>query len=315
VTKVSVVICAYTLERLNDVYEAVNSVLQQTLLPYEVIVSVDHNKALLEKLRTGMAAGVTVLFNEGVRGLSETRNVGIRNASGDIIAFLDDDAVADKDWLQKLIKPFDDPAAMAVGGRIDPLWQGGQPIQPLPEELYWIVGCTYKGMPRRGNQVRNLIGCNMAFRAQAFKSVGLFSTDVGRTGKTQGIGDDSEICLRLSRKLPGALILYEPEAIVHHKVPQWRVKLSYLIQRSHDEGYYKSVVRKLCANSTTKPLSAEDTYLRYLLLVAIPQRLKRCYQRRSLLQIVAIFICIGATGVGYLTGRLKNRRLAVPLEQ
>ena len=309
---ISVVICAYTLERLNDIHDAVNSVLGQTLPPHQVIVSVDHNPELLERLKAEVPGGVTVAFNDGASGLSETRNVAIRHATGDIVAFMDDDAVAEKDWLQKLIKPFDDPAVVAVGGKIIPLWLDGCRPVWFPEELDWIVGCTYKGLPCHGNQVRNLIGCNMAFQARVFQSIGLFRSEVGRTGKTQGAGEDSEFCLRLTGNLPGALILYEPEAVIYHKVPSWRVGLKYLVQRTHNEGYCKSMVRELCSGSSPKPLSTESSYLGYLLLTAIPQRVKHLYRPQALLQAGAILVCIAATGAGYLMGRLQHRRLAPP---
>ena len=304
--KVSVIICAYSLDRFNDVLEAVASALGQTIPPHQAIVSVDNNRELLERLRTEIPATVTLVFNDGVKGLSETRNAGLRAASGDIIAFMDDDAVAEQDWLENLVRPFDVENVAAAGGRIVPQWlDGGRPGW-FPEELDWIVGCTYAGLPHSGNQVRNLIGCNMAFRAEVFDSVGLFNTAVGRTGKTRGSGEDSEFCLRITRKLPGVLIVYEPRAIVHHKVPSWRVTPGYLLRRSYDEGFHKSTVKKLHSGSPGEPLSTENSYLRYLFVTAISRRLKTFYRRESFLQMDAIFSCIAATGAGFLKGQLAG---------
>ena len=303
--RVSVVICAYTLNRLVDIHEAVASALSQTLPPHHVIISVDHNRELLERLKTELPAAVALVSNDSVKGLSETRNAGIRTATGDIIAFIDDDAVAEKDWLEKLSRHFQNSVVAAVGGKIVPQWLDGSRPAWFPEELDWIIGCTYAGLPQRGNLVRNLIGCNMAFRASVFTSVGLFNTAVGRTSKTQGIGEDSEICLRLTRLLPGSLIVYEPGAVVRHKVPSWRVKPGYLFRRSYDEGYHKNTVQRLSSGSSV-PLSAENRYLRYLLLTSIPRRLKRMYRCQELLQVGAISLCVAAVGLGYSTGRIKN---------
>jgi glycosyltransferase involved in cell wall biosynthesis len=306
--KISAVICVYTLDRLKDIHEAVSSVLRQLSPPHQVIISVDHNLELLKRLKAEIPVGVELVFNDSTKGLSETRNAGIRAATGDIIAFIDDDATAEKDWLEKLSQHFENSAVAAAGGKIVPHWlNGGRPAW-FPEELDWIVGCTYAGLPHRGNLVRNLIGCNMAFRANTFNSIGLFNSKVGRTNKTQGIGDDSEFCLRLTHALPGALIVYEPEAVVYHKVPSWRLNLSYLLSRSYDEGYHKSTVKRLCAGLATEPLSTENSYLRYLLFTAIPQRLKRFYRWEASLQLGAILICIMATGAGYLRGRLKKQQ-------
>ena len=92
--KVSVIICAYSMERLRDIHEAVDSVLSQTLKPHEVIIAVDHNKELFHRLESEIPTEVKLVLNEGAHGLSETRNVGIRYSSGEIVAFTDDDAVA-----------------------------------------------------------------------------------------------------------------------------------------------------------------------------------------------------------------------------
>ena len=312
--RVSVIICCYSLERFRDVLQAVSSVLAQTLPPHEVIVSVDHNLKLMEKLRTEIPAGVTLVCNTGIKGLSETRNVGIRAASGDIIAFMDDDAIAEKDWLEYLTQHFNSSAVAAVGGKIAPYWLNGDRPCWFPEELDWIIGCTYLGMPQRGNQVRNLIGCNMAFRSEVFRYIGFFSAAVGRTSKTQGIGEDSELCLRISRNLPGALIVYEVGALVRHKVPAWRLKLGYLFKRSYDEGYHKSTVKRLSSGLAAKTMSTENSYLRYLLFIAIPQRLRHLCSWQAFLQQWAILACIAAVGIGYFTGQLKNGCQAKSIE-
>lgn len=303
--KVSVVICAYTLDRLKDVREAVASALVQTLPPHQVIISVDHNRELLERLKTELPAAVALVSNDSAKGLSETRNAGIRAATGDIIAFMDDDAVAEQDWLEKLVRPFEDSSVAAVGGKIIPQWLDGARPGWFPEELDWIIGCTYAGMPHRGSKVRNLIGCNMAFRVGVFASVGLFNTAVGRTSKTQGIGEDSELCLRLTRLLPDALIVYEPGAVVRHKVPSWRAKLGYLLRRSFDEGYYKSTVKRLYPGPSAESLSTESSYLRHLLFTAVPRRLRHIYRGQAFLQMDAILTCVAATGAGYLRGQLN----------
>jgi glycosyltransferase involved in cell wall biosynthesis len=196
---VSVIIYCYTEERLEDIHEAVESVLAQTLRPHEVIIAVDHNKQLYEILKSYYLIGqpsqptkltqqaqrtlstpqTKVVLDEGAQGLSETRNVGIRASSSDIVAFIDDDALAEPEWLENLISPFQPPqqtqetqttrgTVAAVGGRAIPLWQNGKRLSWFPEQLDWIVGCTYKGLPVEPlnlglRTIRNVIGCNMAF--------------------------------------------------------------------------------------------------------------------------------------------------------
>jgi len=304
---VSVIICCYSFERYDDIREAVASVLNQTLPAHEVIVAVDHNPALLERLRADLPPSVTLIPNDGVKGLSANRNAGIAVASGAIVAFMDDDAVAQPDWLRVLAGAFVDPAVLAAGGRIVPRWTGGARPAWFPEELNWIVGCTYKGMPVQNKRVRNVIGCNMAFRITELRAIGGFHPDVGRVGKMSGIGEDSEVCLRLTRTYPEALILHETGAVVDHKVPAWRASPGYVVRRSHDEGRYKTVVRALSAARPGEALATENSYLRYLLLQAVPRRLTLMSQPARTQQAATILLCIAATATGYLRGRLRQR--------
>ena len=88
--EVSVIICTYTMERLGDIQETVESVLTQTLQPCEVIIAVDNNEQLYQRLKTELSSKVKVVLNQDTQGLSETRNVGIRASAGNIIAFIDD---------------------------------------------------------------------------------------------------------------------------------------------------------------------------------------------------------------------------------
>src|SRR5437763_462926 len=98
---VSVIICAYTEERWYDLVAAVESIQQQTTPPCEIIVVIDHNTPLLERVQMHLP-GVCVIENGEVQGLSGARNSGIAVARGALIAFLDDDAVAEPDWLEWL---------------------------------------------------------------------------------------------------------------------------------------------------------------------------------------------------------------------
>ncbi|MCL0060398.1 glycosyltransferase family 2 protein [Dehalococcoidia bacterium] len=298
--KVSVIICAYTMERLRDIQEAVQSVLAQTLKPYEVIIAVDNNEELFQELKTELPPEVKVVLNKGAQGLSETRNVGIQASTGKITAFIDDDAVAERDWLENLTRHFHEPMVVAVGGRAIPLWLNGSRPSWFPEELDWIAGCTYKGLPVFGNEIRNVPGCNMAFRKKIFEKVGFFRSEMGGIKETPRGGEEADLCLRIKHKMPEALIIYQPDAVIHHKVPSWRLSLRYLAQRSYNEGFYKRRLKKLCGDLCQKPLSTENSYLHYLLLAAIPQRLRKFYKRGSLSQAGVIMVSIAAVGMGYL---------------
>lgn len=307
--KISVVVCCYSMDRLDDIREAINSIVTQTLKSHEVIVAVDHNVDLFHTLKVELPLSVKVVLNEGVRGLSETRNVGISTSSGEIVAFIDDDAVADKLWLEKLSRCYSDSSVVAAGGRAVPQWSDRQRPSWFPEELDWVIGCHHKGPLQKSNEVRNMIGCNMSFRREAFEKAGLFSNRLGRVGKLQGLGEETEICMRMKHTMPNSVILYEPDAIIYHKVPYWRVTWKYLVQRSHNEGLYKIIVRNLALGTSTDPLSSENSYLRYLLLVAIPGRIRGVYKKCNFSQLLAITLSIAAVGIGYIEGITRTTRL------
>jgi glycosyltransferase involved in cell wall biosynthesis len=166
---VSVIICCYTTARVALLRDAVASVQAQTLPPVEIVVVVDHNPELFAlAVRELRCLGVTVVESSGEPGLSDARNTGIAASRGELVAFLDDDATAEPDWLARLVAPFADPRVAVAGGAVDARWLAGRPGW-FPDEFGWVVGCSYKGQPRRRAAVRNPIGCNMAFRRQRWR--------------------------------------------------------------------------------------------------------------------------------------------------
>jgi glucosyl-dolichyl phosphate glucuronosyltransferase len=299
--KISVVIPCYSMDRFEDTLETIQSVLAQTLKAYEVIVSVDHNEELFKKLKDELPGDVKVVLNQGVVGSAETRNCGIRTAQGDIVAFLDDDAVAKENWLEELIKPYNDDDVMVSGGRIISTWKNGRPLW-FPEELDWIVGGIYKGYTESQSHIRNVLWSNMSFRRRVCDQVGYVRTDIGALGNVARSGDETELCMRISHHISGAKIVYFPEAVVYHKALPSHSSLISAIKRSFREGKYKSINSRDFASLAKQPLSAENSYLKYLLFTSIPQRLLRFYKKGRLLQAGTIIISIIATGTGYLLG-------------
>jgi cellulose synthase/poly-beta-1,6-N-acetylglucosamine synthase-like glycosyltransferase len=210
----------------------VRSLKKQTLSPLEIILVVDpdehlvgHYKAISEDIKIVVSAEC---------GLSNARNVGVASSRGDIIAFIDDDAIADEEWLQNMVRDFDDPAVIGVGGSIIPVWDGVRP-KWFPSELDWIIGCIDEGPSSAKVTVKNPWGCNMAFRRSAFERVGLFDL---RTGRRRGMlrgSEEAEFGRRLLSAMPGSKIIHDPAVIVHHRVPKRRATLSRVLRRSFQE--------------------------------------------------------------------------------
>lgn len=299
---VTVVICAYTAERWGNLLDVIESVRLQTLPPQEVLVVIDHNEDLYERL-IEVVDDVTVVENTGPRGLSGARNTGVGLANSDVVAFLDDDAEAAPDWLEHLVALYDDPDVLAVGGRVEPVWEGGRPGY-FGEELDWIVGCSHRGMPRVATEVRNVIGANMSFRLEVLRQLGGFSHSLGRRGAVPLGCEETEVCIRSTMAMPGSRIVYEPAALVRHHVPARRATVGYMIARAWSEGLSKAQVSHTVGHK--RALGSERRYVRSVLPRAVFAALHdfgRSGNRDGLGRAGAVVAVLLTTAAGYFRGR------------
>lgn len=313
--KISVIICGYTMERLHDIREAVDSLRNQTLKPDEIVVAVDHTREVFNKLKDELPPDVKVILSEGLPGLSETRNTAIQNSSGEIIAFLDDDAVADETWLENLISAFDDPKVMAVGGEAVPAWPGGKPPFWFPLDFDFIIGCTnHKKLILQSNgEIRNVTGSNMAFRKEVFEEIGLWETKLGRCEMNRvrfnpSGGEEAELCLRIKNNIPGSLIMFHPKAIVYHKVSPERTTLKYVFNYSFREGVTRAMLKKIVSKYNHQPLAAENAYLKQLLLNSFLKRVLNFYKLAPIAQLGVLSMNLALLGTGYFVGSWQYRK-------
>ncbi|MFN2591404.1 MAG: glycosyltransferase family 2 protein [Candidatus Dormibacteria bacterium] len=300
------VVCAYTEKRWDELVAAVESLRVQTHPPDEVILVIDHNPALAERASREIP-GVTCVENHGQRGLSDARNAGLAVARGEIVAFLDDDAEAEPEWLSLLAEGYADPTVVAVGGFAEPEWAEGRPGW-FPREFDWVVGCTYRGMPEAASPVRNLIGCNMSFRREIFDDLGGFTTGIGRLG-TRPVGcEETELCIRIAQRRPGSVILFDPRALVHHHVPGPRATWGYFRSRCYAEGLSKAAVSALVG--ATQGLASERTYTTRTLPKGVVRGIAAGLKGEAggFVRAAAIVAGVGIATVGYGLGRLSPRR-------
>jgi GT2 family glycosyltransferase len=311
---VSVVIPACSMDRWDSLREAVASVRAQTVQVLETVVVIDHHRELKAKAASELP-GVTVIANAGIRGASGARNAGAAASRGEMLAFLDDDAIASANWLESLLQHFKDPEVVGAGGRLEPLWSTRRP-QWFPPEFDWAVGCSYMGMPESATMVRNVFSNTMVIRRQAFDAVGGFRDDFGKIGSWSR-PEDTDLCLRMAECDGGGTWIYEPNAIVSHQVPAERTTLSYFLRRCYYEGQGKATLASM--NGTSQSTFTERQWARYVLPYGIVRGLRETARgdasgmTRSFAIIAgAAFAIVGFLAdraVGYVAARRRAGRL------
>ncbi len=307
--RISVVICAHTEQRWAQTLAAVESVRLQSFADRETIVVVDHNPALLGRL-TAALPDVAVAENRELPGLSGGKNTGIALARGEIVAFLDDDAVAHPDWLTFFADSYADPAVAGVGGLTLPRWASRRPGW-FPREFDWVVGCSYLGMPESRAPVRNLLGGNASFRRTAFDAVGGFANGIGRAAGKRPLGcEETEFCIRLSQHAPSSVFLFDNRAVIWHLVPAARCRMRYFRSRCYAEGLSKAQVT--ASVGAADALSAERRYTTRTLPAGAARGLADLLRGHpaGLGRTAAIIVGLATTTAGYLAGSVRSRRPA-----
>lgn len=300
--KVSVILCTYSPAMFDHFKECLESLISQTYSDIEIICIVDGNeeyyKMITDKLSNLVSdERVKLYLNDENLGLTESRNRGVKLASGDVVGFIDDDAVAEPDWVEELVKMYTGDV-VAAGGKLLPQWVAGKP-RWFPEEFYWMIGATYLGFPEGVAEVRNTFGSNISFRKEVFESVeGFNPSKFGIKGKGQLQAGETELCDRV-RKRFGRGVMYNPGAVVHHKIFSKRTKIKFLIKRAYWQGFSKAVMEG------SSDISEERSFLRYLLINRTLSRLGRFFRGsgENLLKLVFVWLFTFFVGVGYIYRR------------
>jgi glucosyl-dolichyl phosphate glucuronosyltransferase len=300
---VSVVICAYTEDRLDQLIKAIGSIQEQTWAALEVIVVIDYNPRLFARLQQAVSE-IAILENREKKGLSGARNTGIAVAKGDMVAFLDDDAIAAPDWLELLIKQCGE-YVLGVGSSVKPIWESKKPAW-FPDEFYWTVGCSYLGLPETIKPIRNPMGGAMCVRREIFAEVGNFRYGLGRL-ETLPLGcEETELCIRARQRWTESNFIYEPRATIYHHIPSHRASFKYFCSRCFSEGISKALVVELVGGSDG--LSSERSYTFKTLPRGVFRGITDVVRGdfSGLGRAAAITFGLGFTTLGYIVGQFKR---------
>src|SRR3990172_159476 len=225
---------------------------------YEVLVvdnnSQDNTKEVIESCIKKYAPLEIKYFFEKKQGLNFARNCGVQQANSDIVAFLDDDAIPETDWLQALLSAYGDSSIGCVGGKIIPYFP--ENIR-LPRWLSPIFNGYFSGFDPGGDQTRELTGkdsfpygANISFKKEAIALAGFFNPKLDRCGKNLVAGGEIEMCQKIYQM--GWKILYNPHAAVRHLISPNRITRKYFFDHVKGEGITKVLIDySMCNNTIT----------------------------------------------------------------
>lgn len=300
-----VVICTYTLARWELFARAVESVLAQKVAPQQLIIVVDHNDELLARCRQQWGADnadspveIVIAASQFPTRQASSRNTGLLLARAEIVSFLDDDAEAEPDWLERLLAVYTrHPGAVAVGGAARPNYGAPRPSW-FPPEFEWVFGCHYQSLPDRLAPTRHLIGTSMSVRRDEMLAVGGFHFDEF---------DDMDLSHRIAQAHGPAAVLYEPRAEVHHYVPPERMTWSYFWRRCFSVNRKK--VGALVDMGESGNLGAEVRFSVGVLLALVPALLAAVTGRpERARQALAALVGLVLAGYGHVTGQVQLAR-------
>lgn len=292
--KVTVAICTHN--RAKDTGEAIVSVLTQSFDKEEIEILVIDNRSTdnTAQVVNGFQrrhGSMVRYFHENKLGLSVARNRAIREANGEFILFLDDDALASSHWVQHIVDVFErDTAIGCVGGKIDPIWEADEPDW-IPEEYRSVFTILdYSNGVREMPSPSIPYGANVAFRMSVFNGIKPFREDLGRVGTNLLSSEESELIARLRERYK---VYYSSYALVRHKIAKERTTKKWFLKRIFWQGVSDAVKRQ-----DRSAIAVMKHFIRMLqavglLLISIfhdekfiRQVVKICYRNGSLVGIL-----------------------------
>ncbi len=230
---ITVIICTYNRAKFLPI--ALNSFTNQTLdnKVYEIIIvnnnSTDNTEKICKEFITNHPELNVKYFIEKNQGLSFSRNRGFRESSCGIIAYLDDDAYVEDDYLENIISFFQSNDTIAVGGQIFPVYDKGK------EEPIWLSKYVWGvvGKVDFGNDVilfpehKYPAGSNMIIDRNVLEESGLFNTKLGRIGRFGIASEEKDLFDRIRKKVQGK-IYYLPNIPVYHIIEEQKLSGDYL---------------------------------------------------------------------------------------
>jgi glycosyltransferase involved in cell wall biosynthesis len=320
------------MDRLKDIIDLLDSVKVQAYPNIETVFIAERSRELFERVKDYAQekdiGRMIAVFNDSEPGASAARNMGIKQANGEIIAFVDDDAILFPDWAEEMVKTYENDSIIGVTGLSYPLWECSA-ANWLPEEFHWLISCTGWSRCTEITDARNIWLQNASFRREAFKLAGYIDLDLGPKDGVQGfkgrefkegiISEEVELSLRV-KKATGKRIVCNPHVKIRHKVYNNRLKLNYIARWAYWTGFTKHKTKRLYPQADADVLSQEHELLVRIITKLLPGILKRFFYnpaiacRQFFVTIIALFF----VALGYFSHCLssfrENRKIMVKQE-
>ncbi len=235
---ISIIVCTYN--RIQYLPKTLLELKNQSVNneSYEVLIvdnnSTDGTWSVCEKILDDKTYDNFRLISEPNQGLSYARNRGVKESTGELIVFLDDDAFPVPIYLESITSFFSiKNNIFCAGGKILPLYE------KKPKWMNRFLNPLF-AFQDKGDAIKTFgtnefpIGANMIFEKSIFDKYGLFRTDLGRKGNDMGAGEEKDFINRLRKG--GERLIYLPEAEVTHVIPENRVSDSYIRKQAIGSG-------------------------------------------------------------------------------
>ena len=236
----SVIICTY--HRDKYIYNVLKSLADNTLSPeqYEIVLvdnnCTDNTRGECDRFVQNFPDVTLRYFVETNQGLSHARNRGIKESTGDILVYVDDDALVNKEYLQTYYDFFNQyPDIDAAGGPIIPKYETEEPAWMSHFTRSLITGYKYLGDKAKEFPKNDYPGGgNAAYRSSVFEKVGLYNVDLGRKGDSLVGAEEKDIFDKMVSL--GMRFYYLPDAILYHLIPEKKLSKDYFDRLTYSIG-------------------------------------------------------------------------------
>jgi cellulose synthase/poly-beta-1,6-N-acetylglucosamine synthase-like glycosyltransferase len=233
---------------------------------------------------------------------SDKRDVALKYAKGEILAFIDDDAYPEPDWLKNAVVNFSDPQVAAVGG----------PAVTPANDLYNLASATsssvlasklvsgpfnYRYVKGVRQEVDDYPSCNFLVRKSVMQEVGGFNTKFWP-------GEDTKLCLDITKNLKKKII-YDPKVLVyHHRRPDFLAHFKQIANYALHRGYF---VKKYSETSLRLSYFIPTIFVLFILFGAILSLVFPTFQLPYFLAISAYLVLV------FISSLSKDLRLIIPV--